>query len=103
MAKPRSYAIDPHNGKVVCYRNDDSRCVVASFVGPKEESAFHDDALTRCTNEINALLGNIREKNRDKSRELEFLITPKGLLLAWTNHAIGPDDDEAEINRALGI
>ena len=103
MAKPRSYAIDPHNGKVVCYRNDDARCVVASLVGVKAESAFHDASLAKCTNEINTLLGNMKESNKDKGRELEFLITSKGLLLAWTNHAIGPEDEESEINRALGI
>ena len=103
MARPkRAYVIDKQ-GKCICFTSDHDTCIVASLVSARTESAFHDAALAQCTKEMDALLSKARKTNKENHRELAFLITPEGLLLAWVEHGIGAHDDEREINRALHI
>ena len=94
--------------KIVCFKSSEDTQVIGSdprksLVTARRLTPFHDAELAQCTKEINAILARVRRGNKNPNRELAFLRVPGGLFLAWTEHAIGAQDDEADINRVLGI
>jgi hypothetical protein len=93
-----------HDGRrVVCYKSSKSTQFVA-WLCPATISSFHDSELAECTKQINAIFAKVVKNNKDPKRKLALLDTPKGLLLAWSEYGvIGPDDDENEIEKALGL
>jgi hypothetical protein len=100
-------ALQPPNG-ILCFRSSDDTQIIGKDPRKSLETArrltpFHDAELAQCTKEINAILAKAHRGNKDANRELAFLRVPGGLFLAWTQHAIGSEDDAAEINRVLGI
>jgi len=93
---------------VTCFQSSDDTQIMgknpnSSLREARRLTPFHDAELARCTKEINAILAKVRKGNKDPNRELAFLRVPDGLFLAWTQHAIGSEDDATEINRVLGI
>jgi hypothetical protein len=89
-------------GGVFCFPSFDHHCFGAKFAVAQKLSPFHDAELQQCTKEINALLAGVKKKK--PGRELCTLLTPKGLFLAWTSHdAVSAYDDEAKLNKALGL
>ena len=101
MAKKRTYV--QKDDKVYCFQEDDEKCKVINVHEAKTLTTFHDADLAQATKEIHAILEEVGRANRDLDRELAFLRTPDGLFLAWTVHAIGPEDEEEEIKKALGL
>jgi hypothetical protein len=82
-------------------------CGLASLL-EAEESCFHDNALIAATQEINKVLLNIPEDA--KGRNLSFLQTKMGILLAWVEHdteqiagAITADSDKEAVTAALKL
>jgi hypothetical protein len=114
MAKPkptapsRSYTLttDPNTGKISanCYKDPAKDCIIHNLWVTDKLTTFHDAYLSRATREINEILGNINKKNMDRKRELSFIIVENRPFLVWTHHgSIGPNDDPAEVRRALGL
>jgi hypothetical protein len=67
-------------------------------------SSFHDGELAQATAEINAILGKIEKDNKDPKRKLSFINVRGRHLLVWAQYgAIGPDDDEKTVIKALGL
>src|SRR5262245_42348316 len=102
--KPKPKPKPTHNwfkwgGKVYCCPDVQNTCIVAKFAESKKLSRFHDEDLARCTKELNAVLAEIRKRAGDDHRELSFIDTGNGFLLAWTEHdVVGSHDDETDID-----
>jgi hypothetical protein len=86
--------------KVVCFKsqNDDQ---IVTGLRTTPVSDFHDGALVAATRDINGILERVRRLNTNPKQELAFLNTGNGLLLAWTEHGLGPLDDDEDIDRDL--
>ena len=116
MAKPKPKPVepartwcmttDPKTGKGImhCYQYPDNNCFVTSLWVTDFLTTFHDISLARATKEINAILSNVRGKNKDRKRNLAFIAFEGRLLLAWTHHdLIGPHDDLRSVIKAFGL
>ncbi|SRR6266540_6359298 len=104
--KPSSRAwvfiLDEHH--IYCYKSSADTQHVCSFVEAKTLTPFHDASLERCTKKLNAIIATLQKGQTDRDRSLALLSTPRGMFLAWTKYGVvGPDDDEAEVEKALGI
>ena len=67
-------------------------------------TAFHDAELQQATSEINAILGEITNANKDPKRELSFILVKDRHFLVWTRPGIvGPDSDDQTIRRMLRL
>lgn len=82
-------------------------CWTASLL-EADESPFHDKALQEATAIIRKTLDAI-PKNRE-GRQLSFVHTPQGTLLAWVKHeetapggGVGYHDDPSELAKILRI
>ncbi len=101
-------ALDPTDGTVVCY-SEGNKCFVTQFGGfftvPRADSAFHNAQLAECSRKMNALIEEVRQGNKDKNRKVGFLLTDRGIVLAWMRDSVVSSDDntEEEFMEALGI
>jgi hypothetical protein len=87
---------------VNCFASKERKCWVSIIQNATVLSDFHDERLERATEQINAILQNVQESNKDRC--LSILHTPRGLFLAWTRKAFGPSDqDTYELCKRLGI
>jgi hypothetical protein len=84
-----------------------SNCQPVSLL-EAEESAFHDAQLVHATKAIKDILAQIPQDAN--GRNLSFLHTNMGTLLAWVEHggtaidgAITSDDDDATVAAALKL
>jgi len=83
-------------------------CSKASFL-IAEPSAFHDEALIQTTQELNEILRRLPQEV--DGRNLSFIHTRMGTLLAWVRHgatsvpagAVTANDDNATITEALKL
>ena len=100
----------PNKGYVIV--GDDCWCIKdwwnvqhdIKFAEAKRQSLFHDETLADYTKKINSLLAEADTKKKDKNTVLSILSTPKGLFLVWAKYGpVGPDADEEEIVKALGL
>lgn len=73
-----------------------------------DESNFHDATLAKATSKINDILSSI--PNDDKGRQLSFLHTSCGTMLAWVRHDIDvpansvcADSPRQELISSLGL
>lgn len=71
-------------------------------------SGFHDEALIEATRKIRQILSDIPPD--PEGRQLSFLVTGMGLLLAWVRHgetipenAVTAEDDDATLAKALKL
>lgn len=86
---------------VHCFKSTDDLCKVASLRKAKL-SAFHDKALMKATEQINALLVDVEKSNESPDRKLALLDTGDGLLLAWVQCS-GDGAREPEAIKALNL
>lgn len=56
-----------------------------------EESKFHDASLAKVTSQINDILNSVPED--EYGRQLSFLHTPFGTMLAWVRHDVNVPKD----------
>ena len=100
----RTYVVNKTTGRLDCGTAGITECSRACFVKAKV-SSFHTPDLQAATDQINAIFEGLQnDPKREKDTDLDILITPAGLLLAWAYHDIvtGYDDDE-RIVQALGL
>ena len=71
------------SGELGC--TDGGSCFEARMLSA-QESRFHDATLANATTRINGILDEIREDA--EGRQLSFLHTPFGTMLAWVRHDV---------------
>ena len=90
--------------KIYCYESIYSVQFVTSFWETNKLSPFHDAVLARCTKGINAILRNVQKKNKDRKRELSFILFDSRMFLVWAHHGmITPHDDHNKVVKALNL
>lgn len=97
-----------HNpGPLACESSNVSTCNVVNIL-EAEESDFHDSNLIAATAAIKQILANIPPD--ENGRNLSFLHTNMGQLLAWVNHGAEPveggvraNDDDDTVAAALKL
>ena len=80
--------------------------MLSPFVAPKAK-AFRDSQLEETAEKLNDTIEKAAKKNKDKDRQLTFLMTEKGIVVAW-EHIGGrflteDDNTEQEMLEALGL
>lgn len=100
------YAIDTTTGEGLCFSGSGT-CVVGDLL-EAEESPLHDQSLIDATQQIKQILTAIPAD--PQGRQLSFLVTGNGLLLAWVNHgvdipadAVTAKDEPAIVAKALKL
>jgi hypothetical protein len=95
------------DGNPSCITSDTPDCDLATLV-EANESSFHDSQLIQATQAINDILTQIPADA--EGRNLSFLRTKWGFLLAWVDHGAEPiadavtsDSDDETFAAALGI
>ena len=101
----RSCGFAEFSGELGC--TDGGSCFEAKMLTLKE-SNFHDATLAKATQQIREALEAIPPD--PKGRQLSFLQTKMGTVLAWVRHdievpegAVTEDSPEEDIVRSLGI
>jgi len=86
---------------------DGGSCFHAGLLQAKE-SRFHDATLAKATSQINDILASIPEDS--DGRQLSFLHTPYGTMLAWVRHdvevptnAVCADGSPEDVISSLGL
>jgi hypothetical protein len=87
--------------------------IAARLFTAERLSAIHAAELAAYTTGINAVLEACARGNRNPKRHLCFLVTPKGLFLAWSEDddregpaprgAITAKDEDDKVFQVLGI
>ena len=95
-------------GTVVCFASETYDCVVVDagrgpFLMAGELTDFHDAQISRCTKEINGLLGELVAGRKDPRQELSILLTEDGPMLAWVRCSMMDKSDGDAVRRALHI
>ena len=85
----RTYVIDS-TGHATCWKDPANKCFVKKV---SVLSTYRDEQLEDAAEEINNILEKAEEAQKDQSKYLSILETPKGLFLAWTRKAV--DEDES--------
>jgi hypothetical protein len=84
-----------------CFKDQVSRQLQAKLHAPSE-TPFHDARLVQATKDINKILDGIPKD--PSGRTLSFIVFKDQPLLVWATYgSVSPDDDEAKIERALGL
>ncbi len=99
----RDVAINPLTNQAGCYASQIPGCLSTKIIVPDKLAPFYNAELAQATNELQTVLDGVRLNNTDPNRELSFINTPKGLLLAWVTPLITRQDGDDEFLRALGI
>lgn len=95
------------NAEASCSETGNS-CSYARFLDA-EDSVWHDETLIQATQELNEILGRLPQEV--DGRNLSFIHTRMGTLLAWVRHgaqsvpagAVTANDDDATIAAALKL
>ena len=94
------FTVDTDREEVLC-ESGVGTCTGARLL-EAETSNFHDHRLSDAVSKINEILASIPED--EGGRQLAFLFTPGGILLAWVRHGIvSRYDDDAVIAKALRV
>jgi hypothetical protein len=97
-----SWVLEPRG--LTCFASTESYQTVSELWGAVELSAFHDGDLAQATQQINAILKGIEKNNKDPERKLSFIRFQNRHMLVWASYgAVGPDDDEATVAKALKL
>jgi hypothetical protein len=89
---------------IECYRSPLATQTVTRLWESTELTDFHDAELANATREINAIFGGLEKKNKDPKRKLSLIEFENRLLLVWAGYdAVGPDDDEKTVVKALKL
>jgi hypothetical protein len=88
--------------QVGCISAERQTCLEPKFLHAKP-SKFHDQELEQVTTELNEILGKVAASSNGRG-DLSILLTPDGLLLAWTQPSDTGTvlDDRDEIRKFLG-
>lgn len=104
--EPCAWGMVEENDRIDCNRGDGTCCPAPLLEA--EISGFHDQSLSDATSQINQILQAIPADSA--GRELAFLNTKTGILLAWVNHgnapqakAITAQDSPDDIQRVLKL
>lgn len=73
-------------GGYVCYPSKYAKQLTATFVEAAKTTAAHDELLQSATRRINALLQQAGALRGPAGKELSLMVTPMGLLLAWSRN-----------------
>lgn len=92
-----------HGVQVGCRPAERQTCLEPKFLQARL-SKFHDEQLEQVTSQINEVLGELAASSHGRG-DLSILLTPDGLLLAWTQSSddVTVLDDVDEIRKFLGI
>jgi hypothetical protein len=89
--------------KVTCSKGKGGQTVIKLWEA-EEYTAFHDTELAQATREINAILSKLERNNKDRERTPSFIEFQNRHFLVWATYgAVGPDDDDATIIKALKL
>jgi hypothetical protein len=89
---------------IECYQNPLATQTVTRLWESTELTDFHDAELAKATKEINAIFGALEKNNKDPNRKLSLIGFENHHLLIWAGYgAIGPDDDEKTVVKALKL
>lgn len=108
--KTRNYIFE--GGTFICYPSPKEKQLVPNFVEAMKATPSHDEVLQSATRRINALLRQAAARG-SKGKELSLMVTPVGLLLAWSRNegrgyvpprgAITGDAPAEQIIKALAL
>lgn len=89
---------------VLCYLYDKAEQTLTNLWEVEELTEFHDAELAKATKEINAILSGVEKRNKNPERKLSFILFQNRHLLVWARYdAVGPDDDEKTLEKALRL
>lgn len=95
---------DQQCDKMDCFPSSWNTQTISNLWETNGVSAFHDAELKKATAEINAILGAVGKENKNPERKLSFINVDSRLMLVWAEYgAVGPNDDERAVIRALGL
>ncbi|NPV63685.1 MAG: hypothetical protein HPY61_13860 [Methanotrichaceae archaeon] len=109
MPKPKKPKKDKYSwilspSGVKCFKDKKGGQDILKLWEAEYQTAWHDSTLARATKEINAILRKIDESNENPKRRLSFIEFRNRLFLVWSEYdVVGPEDDDDEIARALGL
>lgn len=98
-----TYSFTSKDGKVCCFKDPAADQTLTKLWETVELTAFHDAELAQATKEINAILSEVEESNKDSKRKLSFIRFQNRQLLVWASYAVGPHDDDESIIKALRL
>ncbi|NPV63686.1 MAG: hypothetical protein HPY61_13865 [Methanotrichaceae archaeon] len=102
--KPPKYTWILSPQGMLCYSDPLGGQTIGRLWEAEYQTAWHDSTLARATKEINSILRKIDESNENPKRRLSFVEFRNRLLLVWAEYdVVGPEDDDDEIARALGL
>lgn len=100
-------------GGFVCYPSKRSKQFTSLFLEAARTTPAHDEVLQSATRTINQLLRQAAQRPGPRGKELSILVTPAGLLLAWSRNegrsyvppaeAITWESPETVIRKALSL
>ena len=100
----KKYEWSSKDRKIQCCASKTSTCTVSKLWEVTELAAFHDAQLQQATSEINAILEEIKSRNKDPERELSFIKIQGRHMLAWTHSdVLGPNDNPETIRKMLRL
>jgi hypothetical protein len=102
-AKKYTWILSPEYG-ILCYPHHLAQQTLTDLWEAQELTAFHDAEMAQATKQINAILSSVERRNKDPERKLSFIEFQNRHFLVWAGYgAVGPDDDDATIVKALGL
>jgi hypothetical protein len=95
---------------VICYSSMGKQWsfedMISPFVTPRAKG-FQDNLLDEVAGKLNAAIDEARKDNKDENRQLTFILTKKGIVVAWENTGelvVNEEDNtEDELLAALGV
>ncbi len=99
----QTYAWVADGSKLCCRKSPDATQTLTKFWEVEELTAFHDAELAQATRQINAILSEIEEDNKDPRRKLSFIQFRNRHFLVWAEYRVGSQDDEETIRKMLRL
>ena len=90
--------------KMHCCASETSTCTIPKLWEVRQLTSFHDAELQQATKEINAILDEVKQRNRGMDRELCFVQVKDRHFLVWSIEGlVGPDDDDRTVRKMLRL
>jgi hypothetical protein len=100
-SKTYQWAMTPDKHMVLCFQSVYNTQIFGGALLTASLSNFHDEELATATAEINKILAAAERTNPGK--DLAFLETPRGFLLAWCGRGVSYESDEQEVLKFLRL
>ena len=94
------------DGIMHCFKNeaDSCRVIVKQLWQAAQLTSWHTEELARATREMQNLINEVAERNKNPNRHLAMLSYDHRPLLAWVQHdGVSADDDVDTVVRALRL